>query len=285
MVENISFWENYFLWKDAIIAAILSAAVLSYLGVWVVLKKVVYVPLALSQVSSFGVVIAFLVQDLYISFINTHHLNAHTLIDPAWVSLGLTVLLALYFAKNQQHNEISVVVSYLLASAAVLILGGFIRQDLHDIKSILFGNAVLVEPIQIIYIAIAGAIILFVHLYYYRCFLFVSFDPDSAGASGIYVFRIEFLLYATFALMISVATRAIGALPAFGLTVLPALFGLNLSKSMKITFLISIISGIISTILGYYISFIWELPTGACIVGFSGLLYIISSMLKKHIRE
>ena len=159
MVENISFWENYFLWKDAIIAAILSAAVLSYLGVWVVLKKVVYVPLALSQVSSFGVVIAFLVQDLYISFINTHHLNAHTLIDPAWVSLGLTVLLALYFAKNQQHNEISVVVSYLLASAAVLILGGFIRQDLHDIKSILFGNAVLVEPIQIIYIAIAGFLV------------------------------------------------------------------------------------------------------------------------------
>lgn len=59
-MESVDFWVNWFVWRDAMLVSLLSAASLSYLGVWVVVKRVVYVPLALSQVSSVGVVFAYL---------------------------------------------------------------------------------------------------------------------------------------------------------------------------------------------------------------------------------
>jgi zinc transport system permease protein len=113
-----------------------------------------------------------------------------------------------------------------------------------------------------------------VHLLRYRRFLFVSFDADTAAASGYSVYGNEVLLYVTFAVMISVATRAIGALPAFGFTVLPALAALTIASSMGRAFVLAIGIGVISAVVGYYLSFIWELPTGATMVGLAGAIYL-----------
>lgn len=269
MTESISFWESSFIWRDAIIVAMISAAALSYLGVWVVLKRVVYVPLALSQVSSVGVVSAFLVCGLF-------DLHDFFLFEPAFMSLLFALGAAFYFASRRNEGDSATVVAYLISAAGALLLAGFIRQDLHDVQSILFGSAVLVETIQILYVGIAALIVLGVHFLFFRRFLFVSFDADSAGASGISVYFNEVLLYVSFAVMISVSTRAIGALPAFGFTVLPALAALRLGSTLGRAFVISALIGITSAAFGYYLSFVFELPTGAAMVGLAGIIYVLS---------
>lgn len=80
--------------------------------------------------------------------------------------------------------------------------------------------------------------------------------------------------------MISMATRAIGALPAFGLMILPALTGLHLGRTMRRAFTVSMLIGAASAALGYYFSFIWELPTGACMVAVAGTVYLVGRLLK-----
>ena len=50
----MDFWAEFDFWRDPMAVAVVSGAALSYIGVWVSLKKVVYVPLALSQVSRKG---------------------------------------------------------------------------------------------------------------------------------------------------------------------------------------------------------------------------------------
>ena len=84
-MDDISFWESAFLWRDAMIVAVLAAAVLSYLGVWVALKRVVYVPLALSQVAGLGVILSF----WFCSALDLH--ETPTILDPEWMSLGFAV--------------------------------------------------------------------------------------------------------------------------------------------------------------------------------------------------
>jgi zinc transport system permease protein len=275
MHQGFEFWASWFVWRDAMAAAILSASALGYLGVWVVLKRAVYAPLALSQVSSVGVVFTYLLG----SWLGIHpHDGRHCgiLLDPSWISLLFALLAAFWFARPRDENSQAVVITYLMSGAAVLLLGGFVRQDLHDMQTVLFGNAVLVESVQVLYIGSAALITLIIHALMYRRFLFVSFDPDSAGAAGIHVFRSEVLIYASFALMISVATRAIGALPAFGLMVLPALTGLRLGRSMRAAFAISVTAGALSAGFGYYFSFALGLPTGASMVAVAGLTYLAS---------
>jgi zinc transport system permease protein len=272
-MEGYGFWESWFAWRDAVIVALLSAAALAYLGVWVVLKRVVYVPLALSQVSSVGVVFAYLLA----SWLGVHPHDAHgcaILLDPSWMSLVFALATAFWFARPHEDSSLAVVTAYLLSAAAVLILGGFVRQELHDVQTVLFGNAVLVDTVQILYVGGAALAVLVVHLLLHRRFLFVSFDPDAAGAAGLRPFRTEVILYASFALMISVATRAIGALPAFGLMVLPAMAGLRLARSMRTACAVAVVSGMLAAGLGYYLSFRLGVPTGASMVGLAGLFYL-----------
>jgi zinc transport system permease protein len=279
-MDGFGFWESWFAWRDAMIVALLSASALAYLGVWVVLKRVVYVPLALSQVSSVGVVFAYLLG----SWLGVHPHDAHgcgILLDPSWISLLFALATAFWFARPHEDSSLAIVFAYLLSGAAVLILGGFVRQDLHDVKTVLFGNAVLVDAIQILYVGAAAIIAVVVHVFMYRRFLFVSFDPDAAGAAGLRPFRTEVILYASFALMISVATRAIGALPAFGLMVLPAMASLRLARSMRGAFFIAIGISILAAGFGYYLSFRFELPTGASMVALAGLFYLGSMAARR----
>jgi zinc transport system permease protein len=272
-MEAFGFWESWFVWRDAMIVALLSASALAYLGVWVVLKRVVYVPLALSQVSSVGVVFAYLL-GAWLGVQPQAARGLGLLLDPAWMSLVFALATAFWFARPHEDSSLAVVTAYLLSGAAVLILGGFVRQDLHDVQSVLFGNAVLVDTVQILYVGGAALAVLVVHLLLHRRFLFVSFDPDAAGAAGLRPFRTEVLLYASFALMISVATRAIGALPAFGLMVLPAMAGLRLARSMRAACALAVASGALAAGLGYYASFRFGLPTGASMVALAGLFYL-----------
>jgi zinc transport system permease protein len=276
----VGFWESWFVWRDAMIVAVIGAAALSYLGVWVVLKRVVYVPLALSQVSAAGVVAAYLVATL--AGLHPHcDTGCDIPVDPGWVALFFALGAAVAFARSKKESSDAVVVAYLVSGALVLILGGFVRQDLHDVQRVLFGNAVLVDTIQIAYVGAAALVTFVIHRLFHARFLYVSFDPDAAGAAGIRRFAMEVLLYATFALMISVVTRAIGALPAFGLMVLPALTGLRFARSMRNAFAVAVAAGVLSAGFGYYASFVLGLPTGAAMVALAGLLYV-GSLAKRQ---
>lgn len=284
-MSNPSFLESWFVWRDALVCAALSAAALGYLGVWVVLKRVVFVPLALGQSASFGVVLAYL---LGFRLGLSCHTTASVLYDPLWVAFAVCLATAAWLARRRIDAARVVVSSYLIFGAATLLMGQYVRQDLHDVQTILFGNAVLVEPVQILYVLFAALVIGAVHWLFHRRFLFVSFDPEAAEASGLARFPHEFLLYGTFALMISVATRAIGALPTFGLMVLPSMTALRFSRSIQAALLCSVGLGVLSALVGYYLSFRYDLPTGATIVavcaalGTPGLLRRLANGSERH---
>lgn len=280
-MESVDFWESWLVWRDAVAVSLLCAAPLAYLGVWIVLKRVVYVPMALAQVSSLGVVLAYLVGAWLGVHPHDEGFGLGVLVDPSVVSLAVALATAFWFARPHEDSSLAVVSSYLISGAAVLVLGGFVRQEMHDIDSVLFGNAVLVDTEQIAHVGGPALLVLAVHALLHRRFLFVAFDPDAAGAAGLKPFRAEVILYATFALMISVATRAIGALPAFGLTVLPAMTGLRLARSMRGAYAIAIALGLFAAGFGYYVSFRYSTPTGASMVGLAGLVYLASLVVRR----
>jgi len=274
-----SFFAAYEIWRDALVVAVLAAALLGYLGVWVVLKRVTWVPLALTQASSLGIVGALYIWALIGE--ELHHDPASvlpTLLDPAGLSVVFALVAAAFFARQSGRGSEAVVLTYLIGSALVLIIGGFVRQDLHDLESVLFGSAVLVETIQIVYVGAAGLAVVLVHALLHRRFLFVSYDPDAAGAAGLPIYATELWLYASIALMISTATRAIGALPAFGLMILPALAGLHVAKSLRGAFALAVGIGALAAAAGYYLAFVAELPAGAAMVGLAGGVYGVARL-------
>ena len=267
MAEQVSFWSSHAIWLDAMLVSMMCAAVLSYLGVWMVLGRVVYLPLALTQVSSVGVVLAFIIGDV----VGIHVHGGH-FFSPELMAMVMAGAAAVYFADAGRRSGEVTVVAYLVSASAVLILGIFMRGDLHDVQSILFGNAVLVEPEQIWHVGAAAVSVAIIHTLFRKKMLYSIFDPDSAGASGMGVFRYNFILFLTFAVMIAFSTRAIGALPVFAFCVLPPMAALKTAQSMRSVFILSSVFGVFSAAMGYYISFVMELPTGASMAMVSAFL-------------
>ena len=120
---------------------------------------------------------------------------------------------------------------------------------------------------------------IFIHIFFYKEFVTVTFDPEMAATLGLNVRFFNFLLYMTFAVGVSVATRTLGALPVFGFMVIPPACSLMMAKSLKGAIALSISIGIFSAVMGYFLSFVLSLPTGATMVAVSSL-FLVPALIK-----
>ncbi|MBN2694812.1 metal ABC transporter permease [bacterium] len=271
MSEFLSYYE---LWIDPLLILVISSIVLSYIGVWSVFQKGYYIPLTLSSINSFGVIVAFWFGEIY-------NFSGNIYIFP----LVFGILSALYFSNPRVGGAKGEVSAYIISSALFLIVGSFVRQDLHDVQSILFGTTVLAERKELYTFLVVSLVVLSFFYFFHKKFIFVVFDSQGAAAAGISPQKHRFILYALFALTISVAGKSIGSLPVFGLTIVPALTATIIGKSFKTIAFISILSAFLSVIIGYYISFILELPTGATIVSINSIFYILANIKSKFINN
>ncbi len=269
------FMDSYFLWRDPMIVGAVSGAVCGFLGVYVVLRRIIFVSAALTQVSSFGVALAFYLQGFYAFD------SLGSLVHPFALSLTLTALAAMFFALKKDFLRVSqegvIGFGYLIASGAVVILGDRITKGAHDIADILFGSAVVVDPKDVYVVPAVALSCIFVHWIFFKDFMFVSFDHETARLFKYPVKMLNTVLLLTIGLVVAVATRALGALPVFGLIALPPLTALLLTESLNWVFVLSVLIGVSSAALGYYFSFVLSLPTGASITACASLFFLLGT--------
>ena len=131
------FIDGWELFADATLTGTIAGSILGFLGVYVVLRRMVFLTAALSQVASLGVVVAF---------------YAHgplgipaALAPPTLVAVALTslVLLPVAFQRpdRRARSDSHLGLAYLLGAAGTLVLGTRVVEELHDIDTILLGTA------------------------------------------------------------------------------------------------------------------------------------------------
>ena len=267
------FINSYFLWRDPMIVGAFTGAICGFLGVYVVLRRIIFVSATLTQISSFGVVLAFYLEVIWLAIFSS-------LFGPFAISLILTVIAAAFYALKRDFSRISregvIAFGFLLASGGVIILGDRIAKGAHDISTILFGSAVVVDPVDVYLIPGVAILVFVIHLIYFKDFIFVSFDTESAKLFKYPVRRLNTLLLIKIALVVAVSTRALGALPVFALLALPPLSALYLTENLKLVFIFSVIIGILSAVLGYFFSFVLSIPTGASIAVCASIFFILA---------
>ena len=280
----LDFWAGRELWREPMIAGVLAGAILGYIGVFIVLKRMVFVSAALSEISGVGVAFAFYVGS--VAGIDPHsHGVIPIALDPTWFSLAFACLAAALYSLRPGHRKLTtetiVGLGYIVSSALVLAIlnSPRIAQEAHAVGDILFGNAVTVPRAQIAALFVAAVAVVIVHLLFFKELLFVSYDPETALVQGVGVLRYELLMNLATAVVISVATRAVGALPVFAFTVIPAAAALLLTERLRHTIALSVAIGIVSAAVGYYLSWIEQLPTGATMVVVAAL-FLVPGLLR-----
>jgi ABC-type Mn2+/Zn2+ transport system permease subunit len=267
-IETPGFWESWFLWRDPLAVAVIAAALCAFVGVYIVMKRIVFVSAALSQASGVGVALAFYLASVF--GVDPHH--APLYLHPLWYALAFAAAGAALFSANLHRRRLAgetvVGLGYLIAAAGVIVILNSPRvgQEVHEVNDLLYGNAVAVPPAQLKIMSGTALLVGLLHGVFGKEFVFTTFDAEMARTLGVRTRSWNLLLFLTFAVAISVSTRAIGALPVFAFMVIPPAAGLLLGGRLWQVFAISVGVAVTGAVLGYYVSFKWSLPTGASMV-------------------
>jgi zinc transport system permease protein len=244
---------------DPILCGAAAGLVLGYIGVYIVLRRMVFVAAGITHSAGLGVAVAFYAQ----IHLGMGAAAANPVLGAFVFGMGSTLLLAIDPERLRLTRESLIGMVFIFAAGAAVLVGDRISQESHDIHAIIFGTAVLVSKADLYTTLITGAVVLAMHLWLRRGLVFASFDPDGARVQGLPVRLLDALLMLSVGLTVSVTTRALGAMPVFAFSVLPAMAALSLSGRMGTALALAATLGCLSAVLGYMASFFLHFPVGA----------------------
>jgi zinc transport system permease protein len=254
--EFFAAWE---LFREPSLTGALAGMMLGILGVYVVLRRMVFLAATVSQAASFGVAGAYFIG---IGAAGNSHSIGPTL--GALVMTFLTLWVIALDTSHEKHRRDSLLgFLFLACSSGTLVIATRIVAELQDIEGMLFGTAVAVLPNDFRLMLVVASVTLVIHTWGWRGFSAVSFDRTGALVRGLPVRGLEFGLFVGLGVGLAVSTRILGALPTFAFTVLPALAAVNIAPNIKSGLMIAAALGAVSGFGGYVLAFLYDLPVGA----------------------
>lgn len=258
------------------LSTLLMAAVVSYLGLFTVLRRIVFTGVALAQVAAAGVGTAFFVADS--PRLGTTVTRFAGTYGPTLGSFTFTLLAALGLRVRSSRGKVGgdAVVGFLyVTSAALAVLLVWRSSRGHaELREILAGEVLLSSSTELILLAIALITVAAIHVRYRKRFLLVSYDPEFATTLGLRVARIDWLFLATFATAIAFSLRAGGLLLVFAYLVLPGMIGLTLGRRLKDSTIVCVSVALAASLGGYLLAIVEDLPVGHSISALLGLTYV-----------
>jgi zinc/manganese transport system permease protein len=254
---------------QAFIAAVLTGVLLSYMGVHVVGRGIVFVDLALGQISSLGVAFAV--------FMGT----GLTSIPLIFTLAGAILMSFISITDKRLKQEAIIGILYAFASALTVLLISKTPHGDSDIQEVLFGNILSTSWEQIRLIGIIFGAIAALQLIFFNKFFSLTKAFENGDSKSIGIFNIwNFLFYISIGLAIVFAVKINGVIPVFSFLIIPAVSGILLSKNNTVVFIIAVLVSILASFLGLNFSFHYDFPAGSSIVAVLGGIFILASIVK-----
>ena len=254
---------------QAFAAAVITGVLLSYLGVHVVGRGIVFVDLALGQISSLGVAFA--------AFIGA----GMTSIPIIFTLVGALLMSFINIRDKRLKQEAIIGILYAFASALTVLLISKTPHGDSDIQEVLFGNILSVSWNQITTMGLFFAGIAMMHIIFFKKFFRLTKSFENGENHLVGIFNIwNFLFYISIGLAIVFAVKINGVIPVFSFLIIPAVSAIMLSKKDVTVFIISFMISILASFFGLSFSFHYDFPAGSSIVAILGGIFILASLFK-----
>lgn len=251
-----------------LITAFVVAVSLSLLSFFVVLKRWAFLSVGVSHAAFGGIALGVLIG-----------------VSPEFTALGFGVvaafLIAYFKRKGGFHEDITVGVLFSFFMAVGVVLFALSKSYITNAFSYLFGNLLMVSGGDFSFsVALLLVDCLFLWLKK-RELLLLMMDEDMAYVYGV---NVDFLYYALVFLVtinVVVAIKLVGVILVTALVVVPASVALKIAHRFWWVIFWSVFFGVVSTFSGITASLLWDLPPGATIALFCGILFFVS-VLKRY---
>jgi ABC-type Mn2+/Zn2+ transport system permease subunit len=254
----------------ALACCLLGGTALAMTGSFVLMRRVSFSGLAVSQMAALGVVVA--------SITGMHDLEA-TAVSLLVVAAGLVLENRLLKVRRVPEESWVAGLYILAAGVSVLLLSKDPQGESHTL-SVFFGNVLGLDPGEVL-----EAVILFVSTGailgpWFSRWVYLFFDPTAAEIDGLPVKRWNLLFIALFAVSMSTAIHLFGVLLAFSFLLMPAAAGLALCRSLRSLFWFIPVMTASCVVAGIALSFYWDFPTGPFIAALLSAAALSAGLLR-----
>ncbi len=249
--------------QRAFLAAGFAAIVCAVIGTFVVLKGMAFMGDAVAHSSLAGMAVAYFFGG-----------------SVFWGALGWAIPASLAMtAISRRANlrmDTSIGIIFAGGFAIGIILISQVSNYTADLFGLLFGNVLGGSWGEAALIGgIAGGILVLVAAFY-KELLYVAYDADMSAASGIPVRFVQYLLPALVGVTTVISLKAVGIILVLALLVTPPATGILLARRLPGIVAYSIVSALLATVCGLYLSFHANLPPGPSIVIVSTGLFLLA---------
>jgi ABC-type Mn2+/Zn2+ transport system permease subunit len=271
-----------FLLRDALVGSVLVGLVCPLVGVYFVLRRMIFLGVALPQLSAAGIAFAFFV---YRTMVGAHQHGAtpeHVLALAGSCLFTLAGILALATLERQGRAtlEARIGVTYAIAAAATFLLLAADPWGEAQMVNLLKGDLLATTASGLAGLAWIFAGVVVVLLAFRKEFLLVSFDRELALVFGKRVVLWEMLLYLLIGVTISLGVMSAGPIVTFGFLLLPPLAARFLSGGMLSFSLVAAAIGGLAAFAGFWGAYRFDLPLGPTQVGAAALCLLLAAAVR-----
>ena len=264
------------LFRNAILGGLGVALLCSLLGIYLVLRRLVLIGVALPQAGAAGVAAVFwLTGHGHASAGGTHGL---ALLGSLGATFGALVVLVAAQRRGRSPAEWGVGALFAIASAATILFIAMNPKGDIEMAGLLRGELLAItgddlRALAVVLVAVGSLFFLF-----RRELLLAGFDPEFARSLGRDPVRSDLLLYLMIGGGIALGVMTAGPLLVFGFLVLPALAALRLAPGLASAFAISAGLAALSFLGGFALAYRADLPAGPACVAVAAGCWLLASL-------
>jgi manganese/iron transport system permease protein len=246
----------------ALVASALVGVACAVIGSFVVLKGMSFIGDAVSHAAFPGIVIAYM-------------LGLPIILGGAVASIVTALGIGALTRRSGLRSDSIIGVLFAGMFALGVALFSSIPNYVGDLFHFLFGDVLGISVSDLLALSLLVLILLVVVRILWKELLFATFDPLGAGAAGLPVRRLDDLLLILIAVTIVISLQAVGIVLVVAMITTPAATAQMLVQRFGKMISIAALIGVVSAVAGLYLSYAFDLASGAAIVLVETTLFLL----------
>jgi zinc transport system permease protein len=257
---------QYDFMRNALLAGLLVSISCGIIGSLVVVNRIVFISGGIAHAAFGGVGLGF-----FCGF--------SPFLGAAIFASGVSLIMGAVSLKSKHRADTIIGVLWAIGMAVGIILIDLTPGYHVDLMSYLFGSILAVPASDLWLMLPLDGFILLVVLLFYKEFVALSYDEQFAFVAGIPVKTLYLLLLGMTALSIVMIIQVVGLILVIALLTIPPFIAEKYTRSLGQMMVFSSILGIFFTLSGLWLSYTFDLTSGATIILVAGVGFFISQVL------
>ncbi|MEJ2136857.1 MAG: iron chelate uptake ABC transporter family permease subunit, partial [Desulfofustis sp.] len=186
-------------------------------------------------------------------------------------------------SRSKQRADTIIGVMWAVGMAVGILLIDLTPGYNVDLMSYLFGSILSVPRSDLLIMTIAGGGILLLVFYFFNDLLVMSYDEEFALVRGVPVKRLYYMLIGIVAITVVMMVQVVGLILVIALLTIPPYIAEKYTKSLIQMMFYSCVLGMVCTSGGLWISYRFDLTSGAAIIFLAGTGFFLSLVLDRLI--